>query len=212
MAAASWDRAGEADRRRRCGWPSRSQGWRLRRGSGRLAPSLRRRRRSLRRALNGRGCGPGLPWRCRLRRRSRRRGGRPGRRRRAGALDRGELRGRGGGTAFAGGAPGFPAPARRRRRRGSGGGAGSCDPYLSSISAIAASSALLLARDVAFRQRRTQASELFEQRVPSAAIDRRTRRRRTRVGQIGDGSHEQRMIISHEASAQPLRVMPQRVP
>jgi hypothetical protein len=55
-------------RRRRCGWPPRGQGWRLRRGPGRLAPSLRRRRRSLRRALNGRGCGSGLPCRCRLRR------------------------------------------------------------------------------------------------------------------------------------------------
>ena len=71
---------------------------------------------------------------------------------------------------------------------------------------------LLFARDVAFRQRRTQAPELVEQRLSGAPIDRPARRRRARVGQIGDRSHEQRMIISHEASAQPLRVMPRGVP
>jgi hypothetical protein len=71
---------------------------------------------------------------------------------------------------------------------------------------------LLFARNIAFRQRRTQASQLFEQRFSGAAIDRRTRRRRARVRQIGDGSHEQRMIISHEASAQPLCMMSRRVP
>jgi hypothetical protein len=56
---------------------------------------------------------------------------------------------------------------------------------------------LLFARNVAFRQRRAQASQLFEQRFSCAAIDRRARRRAAGVRQIGDGPHEQRMIISH---------------
>ena len=57
---------------------------------------------------------------------------------------------------------------------------------------------------VAVRQRRAQTPQLFEQSLTSAAVDRLARRRRAGARQIGDGSHEQRMIISHEASAQPL--------
>jgi hypothetical protein len=182
-------------------------------GPGWLAPFLRGRPGSLRRALNGRHCGLWLPWSSWLRRRSRRRGGRARRGRRARALDRRELRGR----------RRWDRPRRRRARlsacrrgRRGGRGSGRWSGVLRPVSIFDLGDRrverALLARDVAFRQRRTQASELFEQRVPSAAIDRRTRRRRTRIGQIGDGSHEQRMIISHEASAQPLRVMPQRVP
>ncbi|MBV9906718.1 MAG: hypothetical protein JOY52_04050 [Hyphomicrobiales bacterium] len=52
--------------------------------------------------------------------------------------------GGGGGAAFGGGASGFPAAGGAGVggvEAGGGGGAGSCDPYLSSISAIAASSA-----------------------------------------------------------------------
>ena len=124
---------------RRCRLPRRRD-WRLRRARGWLAARLRGRRRSLRRALNGRACGPELAWRSRLQRRSRRGGGRPGRLR--GALDSGGLSRRGGGTAFAGAAPGFPAAGEVSAEGAEAtGAAGSCDPYLPSISAIAASSA-----------------------------------------------------------------------
>ena len=109
-------------------------------GSRPAGSSLARRRRPLRRALNGHGCDPGLAWRTGLRRRSRRRSGRRGRRRRAGALDRRECGGGGGGAAL-GAATGFPATGGVGVGEARG-GAGSCGPYLSSISAIAASSAV----------------------------------------------------------------------
>ena len=188
--------------RRRCGRPPRNRGRRLLRTPGWLSPSLCRQRRSLRRARNGHGCGPGLARRIVLGGRSRRGRGRPRRRRPAGALDRREL---------------------RRRRRGSGPRRcdwlvgyrqGRCRRSERRSRVLRPESFLdlgdrrvkrgLLARDVAFRQRRAQASELLQQRFASPFINRSARRRRARLGQIGDGSHEQRMIISHEASAQPL--------
>ena len=169
---------------------------------GWLAPCLRWRRRPLRRALNGRGCRAGWAWRDGLRRRSRRRGGRPGRCRRAGALDRGELRGWGRRRRSG--------PRRRdwlsgyRRRRRSERRSRVLGPVSLLDLGDRGVKRGLLARDVAFRQRRPQASQLLEQGLASPFIDCSARRRRARVGQIGDGSHEQRMIISHEASAQPL--------
>jgi hypothetical protein len=169
---------------------------------GWLAPSLRWRRRSLRRALNGRGCRAGLAWRAGLGRRSRRRGARHGRGRRAGALDRRE--------SWGWGRRSWPRRRdwlfryRRDRRRRSERRSRLLRPV--SVFDLGDRSVKrgLLARDVAFRQRRPQASQLLEQGFASPFIDRSARRRRARVGQIGDGSHEQRMIISHEASAQPL--------
>jgi hypothetical protein len=182
----------------------------LRRVPRRLATVLRRRRRPLRRAWNGRVCSPGLAWSSRLRRRSRCRCGRPRRRRRSGPLDSGEFWGRGrrGGLRRRGvGLCPYGWGRRRRRRR---------SQLLRSVSFLylrdRCVERILFARDVAFRQRGTQASELVEQRFASALIDRSARRRRARVGQIGDGSHEQRMIISHEASAQPLRATPRGGP
>ena len=181
----------------------------MRRARGWLAARLRGRRRSLRRALNGRACGPELAWRSRLQRRSRRGGGRPGRRR--GALDRGGLSGRGRGDCLRGCRARLSSRRRgqRRGRRSEG-----RSRFLRPVSPLDLGDRrverALLARDVAFRQRRTQASELFEQRLASAAIDRRARFWGARVRQIGDGSHEQRMIISHKTSAQPLGVMSRR--
>jgi hypothetical protein len=178
----------------------------LRRVPRRLATFLQGRRRPLRRAGNGRVCGPGLAWGSGLRRRSRCRCGRPRRRRRSGPLDSGEFWGRGRWSGL-----------RRRRVRLSGYGRrqrrgrrrGRRSRLLRSVSFLylrdRGVERILFAGDVAFRQRWTQASELVEQRFASALIDRSARRRRARVGQIGHGSHEQRMIISHEASAQPLR-------
>ena len=68
-----------------------------------------------------------------------------------------------------------------------------------------------LASDVAFGQRRTQTPQLLDQRVTGAHIDGFARRRRAGARQIGDGSHEQRMIISHKASARPLCRNPRAV-
>jgi hypothetical protein len=197
-------------RRRRCGRPPRDWRWRLLRASGWLGPSWRRQRRSLRRALNGHGCGPGLAWRTGLRRRSRRRSGQPGRRRRAGALDRGELWGwrRWSGPRRCDWLSRYRRGRRRRSERRS--------RLLRPVSLLNLGDRCVkrgfLTSDVAFRQRGPQASELLEQGFASTFIDRSARRRRARVGQIGDGSHEQRMIISHEASAQPLRAIPRRGP
>ena len=210
--------SGSRGRRGRCcGRLPRRRGWRLRRAPGWLAPSLRGRRRSLRSdCLNRRVCGPGLAWRSRLRRRSRRGGDWPRRGRRSGALDSGGLRGRGrrGGLGRRRRRRARLSGCRRGRRRGRR--SGGRRRVLRPVSLLDLSDRrvqrLLLAGDVAFRQRRTQASELFEQRLTSAAIDRRARRRRTRVRQIGDGSHEQRMIISHKTSAQPLCMMRRRGP
>ena len=199
-------------RRRRCGWPPGNRGWRLLRAPGRLGLPLRRQRRSLRRALNGHGCGPGLAWRTGLRRRSRRRSGRPGRRRRAGALDRRECWGRGrrSGPRRRDWLSGYRRGRRRRRR------SERRSRVLRTVSFLNRGDRCvkraLLASDVALRQRRPQASELLDQGFASTFIDRSARRRCARVGQIGDGSHEQRMIISHEASAQPLRATSRRGP
>ncbi len=168
---------------------------------GWLAPSLRWRRRSLRRALNGRGCRAGLAWRAGLRRRSRRRRARHGRGRRAGALDRRELWGRGRSGPRR---RDWLSGSRRGRRRRSGRRGRVLLPVPVLNLGDRRVKRGLLARDVAFRQRWAQASELLEQGLASPFVDRSARRRRARVGQIGDGSHEQRMIISHEASAQPL--------
>jgi hypothetical protein len=178
--------------------------------SGWLGPSWCRQRGPLRRALNGHGCGPGLAWRTGLRRRPSRRNGRPGRGRRAGALDCRELRGRGrrSGPRRCDRLSRYRRGRRRRSERRS--------RVLRPVSLLNLGDRCvkrgLLASDVAFRQRRPQASELVEQGFASTLIDRSARRRRARVGQIGDGSHEQRMIISHEASAQPLRATPRRGP
>ena len=178
----------------------------MRRAPGRLAARLRWGRRAQRRSLNRRACGPGLDWRSRLRRRSRRGLGRSRRDRRGGALDSGRLRRRGDCLRWR---RAWFSGCRRGRRRGrrSGGRSRVLRPVSLLDFGDRCVERLLLASDVAFWQRRTQASELLEQRFPSAAIDRRARRRRTRVRQIGDGSREQRMIISHKASAQPLCMM-----
>jgi hypothetical protein len=197
-------------RRRRYGRPPCDRGWRLLRASGWLGPSWCRQRWPLRRALNGHGCGPGLAWRTVLRRRSRRRSGRPGRRRRAGALGRRELWGWGRRSG----------PRRRdwlsRYRRNRWRRSERRSQVLRPVSFLNLSDRCvkrgLLASDVAFRQRRPQASKLLEQGLAGTFIDRSARRRRARVRQIGDSAHEQRMIISHEASAQPLRATTRRGP
>jgi hypothetical protein len=145
-----------------------------------------------------------------LRRRSRRRGARHGRGRRAGALDRRVLRGRGrrSGPRRRDWLSSYRRGRRRRSERRS--------RFLRPVSFLNLGDRCvkrgLLASDVAFRQRRPQASELVEQGFASTFIDRSARHRRAPVRQIGDRSHEQRMIISHEASAQPLRATPRRGP
>jgi hypothetical protein len=171
----------------------------------------------LRRALNGHGCGPGLAWctwlawRTGLRRRSSRRNGRPGRGRRTGALDCRELRGRERRSGPRRRAQLSGCYRRGRRRRSDGRSRVPRPVSLLNLSDRCVKRGFL-ASDVAFRQRRPQASELVEQGFASTLIDHSARRRCARVGQIGDGSHEQRMIISHEASAQPLRAIPRRGP
>ena len=189
----------------------------MRRAPGWLAPPLRGRRRSLRSdCLNRRVRGPGLGWRSRLGRRSRRGRGWPRRGGRSGALDSGGLRGRGrrGGLGRRRRRRARLSGCRRGRRRGrrSGGRTRVLRPVFLLDLGDRRVERLLFARDVALRQRRTQASQLFEQRLASAAIDRPARRRRAGVRQIDDGSHEQRMIISHKASAQPLCMMRRRGP
>ena len=165
---------------RRGGGPPRNRGWCLLRASGRLAPFGCRRRRSLRHARNGHGRGPGLVWRPGLRRRPGRRNGGPGRRRRTGALDSRNLWGWGRrcGPLRRDRLSRYGRGRRRRSERRS--------RVLRSVSLLNLGDRCvkrgLLASDVAFRQRRAQASKLLEQGFASTLIDRPARRRCARVG------------------------------
>jgi hypothetical protein len=161
-----------------CGWPPRNRSWRLVWAPGWLAPSLRWRRRSLRRALNGHGCSAGLAWRAGLQRRSRRRGARHGRGGRAGTLDRRELSGWGRRRRSGPRRRDWLSRYRRGRRRRSERRSRVLRPVSFLNLGDRCVKRGLLASDVAFRQRRSQASKLLEQGFASTFIDRSARRRR----------------------------------
>ncbi len=182
----------------------------LRRG-GLNGGAQRRSRRALRRGLGGRalqggGCGGSARRGLALRRGGREALGNGGLRRRA---CRRRLRRRRDRSAIA-----RWRRARRSRRLGRQSGGGSCslrsEPRLDLGDRRV--ERVLLASDVAFRQRRVQSPQLGEQSLARAIVNGSTRRRGAGVGQIRDGSHEQRMIISHKAYAQPLCGKSPRVP
>jgi hypothetical protein len=197
----SWRRL--ASRRRR--------GWRPQRG-GLNGRARRRPRRTLRRGLGGGALrGGGCRGSGRRRLALRRCGGR-------GALGNGGLRQRACHRRRRRwrdrGAIARRERARRSRRLGRRNGGRSCclrsEPRLDLGDRRV--ERVLLASDVAFRQRRAQSSQLGEQSLARAIVNGSTRRRSAGVGQIRDGSHEQRMIISHKAYAQPLCGKSPRVP